>query len=105
MGEEKHLMRYLKEFKKVLEKKLGSVTLILFGSSATGKAKAESDVDLIIVSKKFSGKKLHQRPRGLWLAWRMDKPVDFICLTPAEFDEKSGRTTIVHEALKHGITI
>ncbi len=105
MDRDEPLEQSLREFKKKLEKKLGSITMVLFGSSATGKARLDSDVDLIIVSPTFAGKKLHERPKGFWLAWNIDKPVDFLCFTPREFEEKRRQVSIVSEALKHGITI
>ncbi|MBI4406281.1 nucleotidyltransferase domain-containing protein [Candidatus Micrarchaeota archaeon] len=57
MGREKSLNQQLKDFKVKLEKKLGVVQMILFGSTAEGTAGPDSDVDLIIVSSKFKGKK------------------------------------------------
>ena len=105
MGRDEPLEQSLREFKKKLEKKLGSITMVLFGSNATGKARPDSDVDLIIVSPKFAGKKLHERPKGFWLAWDIDKPVDFLCFTPKEFEKQQRETSIVSEALKHGIMI
>ncbi len=105
MGSKPVISQELKNFKKKLEKKIGKITMVLFGSNATGKATPDSDVDLIIVSPSFSGKKFYERSRGFWLAWEIDKPVDFICLTPEEFEEKSRQASIVSEALKHGITI
>lgn len=105
MGGEKSLMSALGVFKKKLEKKLGRVTILLFGSNATGRSTPDSDVDLIVVSQKFSGKKLYERPKGFWLDWEVDKPVDFICLTPEEFEEKRSQASIVREALKHGVWV
>lgn len=98
-------MPELRAFKKKLENRLGRVTLLLFGSNATGTAGKDSDVDLIVISPQFTGKKLHKRPQGFWKAWDLDVPVDFICLTPNEFEEKKRQVSIVSEALKQAIVI
>lgn len=79
--------------------------VILFGSAADGKMREDSDVDLVIVSKNFEGKKFHERPVELYLKWDLDVPVDFLCFTPKEFNEKKGGVNIVSHALKHGISI
>ena len=64
-----------------------------------------SDVDLILVSKKFRGKKFHSRFKGLWLKWDLGLPVDFLCYTPEEFEELKKEVSVVSEAVRGGIEI
>ncbi len=79
--------------------------IVLFGSRAEGSARRDSDVDLMLVSKKFEGKAFHERAVQLHLAWDLKLPVDFVCLTPGEFREKSCGATLVRHALEHGIAL
>lgn len=79
--------------------------MYLFGSRASGKIKPESDVDILLVSKSFVGKRKLKRAPSLYLKWDLDYPVDFVCLTPKEFREKKNEVGIVQEAVKQGIKI
>jgi len=91
----------LKEFKSrnKIEK------MYLFGSMATGKTHKWSDVDLVVVSKKFRRKGIMDRASNLYIEWNLDYPVDFLCYTPEEFDKLNKQITIVREAVKEGIEI
>jgi predicted nucleotidyltransferase len=79
--------------------------MILFGSRARGKAGTESDIDLIIVSPKFSGMDFISRGAKMYDYWDLSYPVDFICYTPEEFKKKSKDAAIVRQAVKEGITV
>ncbi len=102
MGEKStKLIADLKKFKKLnkLEK------MYLFGSRAAGKVHKWSDVDLIVVSKKFKGKGLLERAPHLHMAWHLNYPVDFLCYTPEEFKRLKKQVSIVSEAVKEGVEI
>ena len=109
MGEKKNktkeLISKLKKFKE--SNRINK--LILFGSYARGKFDKDSDIDLILVDKKFNGKTVFERTRGLWLKWHLKQkinyPVDFICYTPKEFERLKKQVSIVSEALKEGIEL
>jgi hypothetical protein len=53
----------------------------------------------------FKGKSPLKRPVVLYLEWTMDYPVDFLCYTPEEFEEKRKEISIVRQAIKEGIII
>lgn len=72
---------------------------------ASGKVHKYSDVDLVIVSKKFKGKGLLERSPNLYLKWELEYPVDFLCYTPKEFNKLRKGVTIVREAVRNGIEI
>lgn len=91
----------IKEFKKAA--KIDKA--ILFGSYAKGTVSEHSDLDLLLVSKRFDGKALHERFKGLWLKWKLNIPVDFIPVSFKEFNSQKAKTTIVSEALREGIVI
>jgi predicted nucleotidyltransferase len=79
--------------------------VILFGSQVSGTADDDSDVDLIVVGDEFRDKSPLKRPFELYLEWAMDCPVDFLCYTPEEFEEKRNEISIVRHAINEGITI
>ncbi|ODS42601.1 MAG: hypothetical protein MSIBF_04655 [Candidatus Altiarchaeales archaeon IMC4] len=95
----------LRQFKGEVSKGHDISKLILFGSTARGRYNKESDVDLILVGNEFKDKSILKRPVDFYLEWNLDMPVDFICFTPEEFEEKSKHIGIVSEALKEGIEI
>ncbi len=92
----------LKEFKKNLARKIKVDKLILFGSRAKGKSEKSSDIDLLIVSRDFRGKKYFKRSPEFYLMWDYPYDVDILCLTPEELEEKRNQIGVIQEALKEG---
>ena len=97
------LLSRIRAFKSAIAKKHGVEKMVLFGSRATGKASKDSDVDLMLVSRKFEGKSSLKRAVPFYSEWRLGYPVDFICYTPDEFERLSKKATLVKWALEHGI--
>ena len=81
--------------------------VILCGSYARGNFREDSDVDLIIVSNEFSDKKMYKRGKELYNKWfdDYDYDVDFVCLTPDEFNKQKNQISVIKEALNDGIVI
>lgn len=81
--------------------------IVLFGSQAGGNASAESDVDIVVISKDFRNKDIFKR-----LALIKDAeiatikkymiPLDVIMMTPDEF---TSGTSLVSEYAKKGKVI
>lgn len=106
MGDDKSkLVKALKKFKETLCQKYDIKEMVLFGSQVSGTANEDSDVDLIVVGNEFKDKSPLKRPFDLYLEWTMDYPVDFLCYTPEEFEEKRNEISIVRHAIHEGITI
>ena len=105
MDRKNNLIRQLREFAEDISKDYPLEKMILFGSQATGKVTKNSDVDLLLVSKKFQQKKRLDRSPPLYLRWNLHYPVDFICLTPEEFEKKKKQISLVRQAVKEGIEI
>ncbi len=99
------LVEQLQAFAKEISNDYPIKKMILFGSQATGKAGKHSDVDLIIVSGTFAQKRRLVRSPPLYLKWNLNYPVEFICLTPEEFEKKKKQAGIVQQAVKEGIEI
>lgn len=79
--------------------------MILFGSRARGRARHDSDVDLLLVGERFRRKGAIGRAYPLYLEWELDYSVNFLCYTPEEFRKLSKRPSIVRVALEEGIPI
>src|SRR5215211_2179280 len=83
-------------FARRLRDDLGAERVLLFGSYARGTATSESDYDFIIVSSHFGSVDFFERTYGLHELFYDAggyAPLDFICLTPEEFDAAKGRAT------------
>jgi len=82
----------------------------LWGSRAYGSPDEYGDIDIIVVSKKFTDTKFTKRmfkfieSIGL-LMDRNAEVVDVLCYTPDEFARKKEQISIVNEAIKKGIRI
>lgn len=82
--------------------------IILYGSRITGEELKNSDLDLIVVSSDFSGLKFTDRNNLLspYLeAWKLNFPIEVLCYTPEELEEKAQRIGLVKEAIENGIVI
>lgn len=99
------LIRDLMRFRRKVAQRFGIEAMILFGSRARGHPRPDSDVDLIVVGRRFRRKNPIDRAAPLHLAWDLGIPVDFLCYTPEEFDDLSRRPSIVREALREGVTV
>ncbi len=104
MGKRK-ITREMTEGIKQFKKRVGIEKAVVFGSYAKGEATKDSDLDIILVGKRFRETDFHSRFKGLWLNWTLGVPVDFIPYTPEEFEREKKRVTIVSEALREGIVI
>jgi len=95
----------VKFFEKQLKaKKVNVAKIILFGSQARGTASAESDVDIVLISKDFRNKGIFKRLALIKEAEiaTINKymiPFDVVMMTPDEF---ASGTSLVSEYAKEG---
>ena len=99
------LIRRLRAFRRKIAERYEIRRMILFGSRARGRARRDSDVDLLLVSPKFRRKNAVDRASPLYLEWDLPYSVDFLCYTPEEFRQLSRRVTLVREAIREGVVI
>ena len=80
----------LSRFRQVLESKGTKVEkLILFGSYASGTYKEGSDIDVVVISKNFSGKDYWERIDILSDAiYEVFEPIEAVAMTPEEWEKK-----------------
>ena len=94
----------LSRFRKVLESKGTKVDkLILFGSYASGTYKEGSDIDVVVISKNFSGKDYWERIDILSDAiYEVFEPIEAVAMTPEEWERKE---SLVVDYVKDGEVI
>jgi uncharacterized protein len=73
---------------------------ILFGSYAKGRAKAESDMDIAIISTQFGKNSFREMMLLRRLALRVDSYIEPIPLTPEDMEDRY--STLVQEIKKGG---
>ena len=101
----KSIIKELKGFKANLEKDFPIEKIIFFGSRAKGHPKKDSDIDLIIVSPKFKKYNFIERSSKMYDYWELNYPVDFMCFTSEEYNERKNMVSIVSEAERDGIEV
>ncbi len=103
------IIRRVEKFKKSIEKKFFVDTIIIFGSAARGSMNEHSDVDIIVVSRKYGTKHFFDVLPKLYNEWHLKSkvgyPVDFLIYSRKEFEELKGRVSIVSEAMREGIVV
>lgn len=102
--DQESVMDIVKEFKMALESEHIEIEqLILYGSHAEGKAKEESDIDVVVISSSFSDKNYSERIDILTEAiYKIFEPIEASAFTPDEW--KSNQSLLVDYA-KNGILI
>lgn len=99
------IRKTVKSFKDKVGKAYGIERMLLFGSSARGENRKDSDIDLLVVVKK-PVKRLVSK---LLLEWhvtqKIDYPVDFVSYTKEDFERESKGVTLARVALQEGIEI
>lgn len=90
---EKTVLKAIRYLGKCLEEDgLDISRIILFGSQAAGCARADSDIDIVVISADFEGRDIFQRAAMLRRARlkTIDKyllPMDIVLKTPAEYQD------------------
>ncbi len=105
MGGNEDIIEKIRGFKRELSKNLRIDGMLVFGSTARGEMKEDSDIDIIVVSRDFRGMRPMKRSVKLYMLWKLPYPVDFICYTPEEFERLKKKPSIVREALEEGIAV
>lgn len=95
----------IRNFTRKLAKRIHLTKAILFGSRASNTHLKHSDYDVILVSPDFQG--IHFTERASEVLRKVEKhfPLDLLCYTPKEFNEKKKQICIVRKAVREGIEI
>lgn len=98
-------MKKIKDFDSFLDfvkEKYDPELIVLFGSRSRGDYREDSDYDLLIVSRKFTGVPYTDRMTEFYFVWPYPYDLELITLTPEEFDEKKNKITLTAEAYREG---
>lgn len=101
-GEES--MKGIKKFISQISKSVNLDRLYCLSVGLEAK-KENSDVDLLIISSDFEGKKHFMMAAPFYLAWDSEYDIDIICLTPEDFKKKEKQIGTISEASQEGILI
>lgn len=102
---DRETMSLLSKHLKYIKKEFKPEKIILFGSRARGDNLKTSDVDLLVVSKKFEGVGWRRRMINVFGGWDKKQMLEPICYTPEEFERKKKQIGIVRQAVKEGIEL
>ncbi len=91
MTELEQIVRQLQE--------MGARRIILFGSRARGRARRESDIDLLVIMD--DGRTFKERMREIYARLETDADVDILAYSPEEF-ERVRRRAFFQRILKEG---
>lgn len=97
--------RFKKEALPRIVEKIKPARVLLFGSRATGDAREESDLDVIVISEHFRDVRFLKRMEMLLKIARFPKHVDYLCYTPKEFERIKGTSSLIQSAMKQWIEI
>src|SRR5438876_11850890 len=88
-----------------IERHFAPQHVILFGSRATGRARPDSDIDLLLVSSYFESVEFIKR-MGVFRQkidpLKYGVSMDVLCYTPEEFEDMSTGIGMVAEAVRDG---
>jgi len=77
---------------------------ILYGSHASGKSHASSDLDLAIVSPDFGRDRYEERKNLLQIAWRIDPRIEPIPISSASYENDTW-VPLIYEIREKGIEL
>jgi predicted nucleotidyltransferase len=98
--------RFLDEKLGLIKLEYAPTRLIVFGSRAEGRAREESDIDIIIVSDRFKNTRYVNRMGDFLIKVRPHVHVDAICYTPDEFEVMLHKEApFVRDAVAKGISV
>ena len=103
------LRRFLEDGLERIRQRFEPDLLVLFGSRVCGEPDEWSDIDVVLVSRRFEGVRFLDRMRlfrqEVRPHWRTDLHIDALCYTREEFALKASQPTIVAEAVREGVRI
>ncbi len=102
---DKKTLSLLRKHIRFIKRKFYPDKIILFGSRARGDNLEDSDVDLLVVSKKFRNIPFRERMIKAYGMWDKKQDLEQLCYTPEEFNKLKKQITIVRQAVKEGIEI
>ena len=78
--------------------------VVLYGSHASGNPRADSDIDLAIISPDFGQNRLRERTMLLQLAWRIDPRLEPVAISSESY-ERDTWIPLIYEIREKGIEV
>jgi len=97
--------QYINDILPEIREKLNPKSVIIFGSRAINEGSEESDLDVLIVSDFFVGKRFLGRIPMMLRMFRFQCPIDYLCYSSEEFEIIKSTSIIVEEALNKGMRV
>ncbi len=91
LGDNRPIMERLEKFLCTANASVSFTKVLLFGSTARGTRKAESDVDLVVISEDFQGVPELERSGRLLDMWPYSEHLQVLAYTPEEFEQVKER--------------
>ncbi len=88
-----------------VKKGFADAKILLFGSRAKGNARSDSDYDVIIVSKAFTGVPYVDRAYYVRVNNTASIAADILCYSPTEFKSIAAKSVVLKDALKYAVTV
>ena len=105
MVDESVIKTVRKYFKKLVESGIAVNRVIVFGSQSSGRHHSWSDIDLLVVSPRFDGKRKREDVNLLWhIAARVDSRIEPIAVGQRQFEEDDS-SAIIEIARREGQVI
>ena len=101
----RHVADALEGFISRAARELGDVEVYLFGSYARGDWLRDSDLDLIVVSRRFKGMDVGERYRVVRSLLPDSISVEILAYTPEEFRRARERSVIIRDAAEYWIRL
>jgi predicted nucleotidyltransferase len=86
-----------------LKEKYHPSLIVFFGSRVNGHARSESDIDMMMVSNHFQGKKIRGRMAEFLMWARYPVHIDAWCLSPQEYETRKDDSWMIQEILRTGV--
>jgi predicted nucleotidyltransferase len=104
LNDAKPLLSRVREFLLAVDMEFIVDKAFLFGSTAKGGRNAESDVDLIVISKGFRGLQQLERVEKILALWHYVEELEILAYTPEEFAHVKNRF-LVKEILSYALDL
>jgi uncharacterized protein len=99
------IKKYNSDILPIISKKIKPEKIYLIGSRVSGRAKKDSDIDIIVVSEYFHSIPFIDRMEKLLKLGRFEKHIDYLCYTPEEFEEIKNSSSIIQDAMQNYICL
>jgi predicted nucleotidyltransferase len=96
--------KLIEEIRRFMQR-VGVSEAIFFGSRERGDERPHSNLNLVLLDKRFEGRTLSKLLPELQRAWKIDVQLEMLPCSPEEFEEMQQWNTLAREAAQSGLRI